>query len=249
MNCEIALDINKGNSGVDINKYGAILSSKMISSGQYFNESTFSMEKGTPITFNNISKEEKDTDVLKSFFLTNSSNSLNSKALRKKYGDNTVDRFLNLYLNTTEKDLNIINGIFGNSDNIISTLLTSFSPIIVEDENFDPKEDPTRQYITLTNTIIKKLNTSIDKGLSLEEKQKKFNSLLRIFTASALQRGFSVHIKFPMNGYQISQASKIYNRINNEYSDRYFYWANKRLDKNLPILSVGCGTGRGVAML
>ena len=221
MNCKISIDINKGKEDIKVEKYGATIAVNMISSGEFFNEDTLQMEQGAPETFNNIFKKETPEYILKSFYLTNNTDNLNDAPLRKKLSDKSIDRFIKYHLHTNISVLNRVNGIFSKIGKIHSSVVSEHAPLIVEDENFDPATDKSRDYIVLSSTIIKKIEMSIDKSIKGDLRKKEFNETLKIFIASAFQRGYSIHVKQPMNGMFVSLGSRIFNRLNSGRSSRY----------------------------
>jgi len=221
MNCKISIDINKGKHSVNVSKYGANIATDMLSASSVFNESTFEMEQKPTVSFASIAKKTKAQKVLSSFFLTNDNSSFNSNSMRKIYGDKTVDSFIKLTLSTTEERLKKVTAIFNSNNKIKSTLLTENAPIVVEDDKFTADEDPTRDYISIDNTILKQIDLAIPKSIVGEERNIELNNLLSIFITSAFQRGYSVHIKNPLNGTHISIGAKAFNKANNGKNANY----------------------------
>jgi len=217
MKCDISVKLNKGQRLASVKPYGALSTIKMLTVNEVFDPVKFVTKPGKPATIKKVISSNGEKAVIKSAVLTNTNNMDLSKVTRL-FGEPVISKFIS-GIGTTTDILKDVNDHFGNNGQINSSNVGDFTQVIIEDGDFDNTVDGDRDYFVIDEDLISKVRELAERSEKLTDEA--FDKYLKTFIMSALQRGYSIHAKVPIDTAVIGRAINSFKALNAGSNVRY----------------------------
>ena len=217
MKCDISVKLNKGQKLASVKPYGALSTIKMLTVNESFDPVNFVMKPGKPATIKKVLSIHGEKAIIKSAVLTNTTNMDLSK-VNRLFGEPAVTTFIR----SIGADIDILDNVnahFGGKNKVSSSNVGDITQVIIEDADFNNTLDGDRDYFVIDKELISKVRDLAEKheGPSMLA----FDKYITTFMMSALQRGYSIHAKVPVDTAMIGKAISSFKSFNAGINVRY----------------------------